>query len=175
MHDSAGSNSPATMGYGGAPLTALVVLRMLIGWHFLYEGLVKFLNPYWTSAHFLSESQGILSSFFTWLVTDPSRLGGVDFIVRWGLVLIGLGLIAGVLTRIATCAGIVLLLMFYLCNPPFPGLSYSVPMEGSYLIVNRTLIEAAALGVLWYFPTGQIIGLDRLIFRGRGKNDEDDS
>jgi thiosulfate dehydrogenase [quinone] large subunit len=84
-------------------------------------------------------------------------------------------LIAGVLTRIATCAGLMLLLLFYLCNPPFPGFTYSIPMEGAYLIVNRTLIEAAALGVLWYFPTGRIIGLDRLIFAGRKTTDEDDS
>ena len=109
MHDPGSSRLPMKQSYGGAPLTALVVLRMLIGWHFLYEGLVKFLNPYWTSALFLSESQGPFSGFFTWLVTDTSRLAGVDFLVKWGLVLIGLGLIAGVLTRIATCAGILLL------------------------------------------------------------------
>jgi hypothetical protein len=46
-------------------------------------------------------------------------------------------------------------------------------MEGSYLIVNRTLIEAAALGVLWYFPTGRIIGLDRLVFGDRGADEEE--
>lgn len=173
MSDPTSSTSPSIPSYGSAQLTALVVLRMLIGWHFLYEGLVKFMNPYWTAANFLSESQGVFSGFFTWLVIDPTRLGGVDFIIKWGLVLIGLGLIAGVITRIATCAGLVLLLLFYLCNPPFPGLTYSIPMEGSYLIVNRTLIEAAALGVLWYFPTGRIIGLDRLIFRGRNADEEE--
>jgi thiosulfate dehydrogenase [quinone] large subunit len=173
MSDPSNSASPAAPSYSSAQLTALVVLRMLIGWHFLYEGLVKFMNPYWTAAHFLSESQGPFSGFFTWLVTDPSRLGGVDFVVKWGLVLIGLGLIVGVITRAATCAGLLLLLMFYLCTPPFPGLTYSIPMEGSYLIVNRTLIEAAALGVLWYFPTGRIIGLDRLVFGDRGADEEE--
>ena len=28
----------------------LVTLRFLIGWHFLYEGISKLLNPYWSSA-----------------------------------------------------------------------------------------------------------------------------
>ena len=28
----------------------LVVLRVLIGWHFLYEGVSKLINPYWRSA-----------------------------------------------------------------------------------------------------------------------------
>ena len=34
-------------------LYGLVVLRVLIGWHFLYEGIAKLLNPYWSSAAFL--------------------------------------------------------------------------------------------------------------------------
>ena len=36
--------------YTNFQTTALVVLRVLIGWHFLYEGLAKLGNPYWTSA-----------------------------------------------------------------------------------------------------------------------------
>ena len=31
----------------------LVLLRVAIGWHFLYEGVVKILNPGWTAAGFL--------------------------------------------------------------------------------------------------------------------------
>ena len=31
----------------------LILLRMGIGWHFLYEGLVKLLSPGWTSAPFV--------------------------------------------------------------------------------------------------------------------------
>jgi thiosulfate dehydrogenase [quinone] large subunit len=173
MSNPAEYKSFTTPSYTSRQLTALVSLRMLVGWHFLYEGLAKFLNPYWTSANYLSESQGIFSWFFTWLVTSPSRLGTIDVFVEWALVLIGLGLIVGMFTRVASAAGLVLLLLFYFCNPPFPGLTYSIPMEGSYLIVNRTLIEAAALGVMWCFPTGRIIGLDRLIFRDRSTGKEE--
>ncbi|MEE3301924.1 MAG: DoxX subfamily, partial [Candidatus Neomarinimicrobiota bacterium] len=43
------------------------------------------------------------------------------------------------------------------------GLEYSRPGEGSYIIVNKNLIEACALWVLYVFPTGHIIGLDRLL------------
>lgn len=31
---------------------ALVLLRVLIGWHFLYEGYVKVINPNWSSDYF---------------------------------------------------------------------------------------------------------------------------
>lgn len=167
MVESGAAGAGRSMAYSRCQLAALVSLRMLIGWHFLYEGIVKVINPYWTSALFLSESEWIFSGFFTWLATDPSRLAAVDFVVKWGLVVIGLWLMAGLLTRIATWAGLVLLLLFYLCNPPFPGYAYSLPQEGSYLIVNKTLIEAAALWVLLAFPTGRLVGLDRLIVRNR--------
>ena len=151
--------------YSSSQWMALVGLRMLIGWHFLHEGIVKVLNPNWTSAEYLSESQGLFSGLFHWIVADPARLETVDFLNQWGLVLIGLGLIAGLLTRYATLAGITLLALYYLCNPPFPAYVYSMPAEGSYLIVNKVLIELSALCVLLVFPTGHIVGLDRLLVR----------
>jgi len=146
-------------------LSALVILRMLIGWHFLYEGITKVINPYWTSAGYLSESKWIFSGLFQAIVANPGALKVVDFLNEWGLILIGFALIAGFLTRIATIAGIVLLMLYYFATPPFVGLSYSFPTEGSYLIVNKTLIEAAALFVLAQFPTGTKIGLDIFLFR----------
>lgn len=161
MNDTAGS-----WGLSNARVAALVTLRMLIGWHFLYEGLVGVLYARWTAAGFLSGSQGVFSGFFLWLAAQP--LAVVDFANRWGLILIGVGLIAGLLTRYATLAGMVLLALYYLSNPPLPGLVYSPPTEGSYLIVNKVLIEAAALWVLLLFPTGQIVGLDRLLTRKTG-------
>jgi len=55
-----------------------------------------------------------------------------------GLVLIGLGLILGSFTRLATIGGIILLAFYYLSHPPFIGLKYILPMEGSYLVVSKT-------------------------------------
>jgi len=150
--------------YGNFQLTALVALRMLIGWHFFYEGLTKLLNPYWTSAGYLSEAQWWFQSMFLNLAANPSALAVVDFLNAWGLVFIGLGLMLGCLTRAATIAGIVLLALYYIAAPPFVGYAYSMPAEGSYLIVNKVLIELAALLVTLAFPTGRLVGLDRLIF-----------
>jgi thiosulfate dehydrogenase [quinone] large subunit len=150
--------------YTTTQLTGLVVLRVLIGWHFLYEGIVKVLNPYWSSAGFLLEAKGIFSGLATLIVASPTALRTVDFLNMWGLIAIGLGLIAGCLTRIASISGIALLFFYYVFNPPFIGYTYSTPVEGSYVIVNKNLIEMCALFVLTIFPTGTIIGLDRLIF-----------
>jgi len=38
----------------------LITLRFLIGWHLLYEGIFKLINPEWSSMAFLAESQWIL-------------------------------------------------------------------------------------------------------------------
>ena len=150
----------------GARLWAMVALRMLIGWHLLYEGLAKLTNPYWTSAGFLADSQGPLSGLYVWLASDPGRLTAVDWLNQWGLILIGAALILGICTRFVTLMGAVLLALYYLGSPPFPGVEISAPTEGSYLIVNKTLIEFVALIVLWLFPTGRQVGFDSYLSRG---------
>lgn len=140
--------------------TTLVLLRMLIGWHLLYEGIAKLLAPNWTSASFLKESQWILSGFSEWIISNPGVLQVVDFLNTWGLIAIGIGLILGLFTRLAAFSGAALLFIYYLNNPPMIGLEYSLPTEGNYLMVSKTLIEAVALLVLAGFPSGSVFGLD---------------
>jgi thiosulfate dehydrogenase [quinone] large subunit len=146
-------------------LISLVTLRVIIGWHFLYEGLVKITNPNWSSVGFLLDSEGLFKGFFYSLAANPTILRITDLLNIWGLIAIGLGMILGFLSRWALIAGVVLLGFYYLSHPPFVGLVYDMPMEGSYLIVNRILIELVALIVLLLFPTSREIGLDRFIFK----------
>ena len=153
-------NSPS---YSTLQLIALVGLRILIGWHFLYEGISKLLHPYWTSFSFLNESQWIFAGIFKWMAATPVVLEMVDFLNIWGQIFIGIGLIAGLFTRSACLAGAILLFLYYISNPPLIGYTYNVPQEGNYLFVNKNLIEMTALIVLFLFSTGYIIGLDRLI------------
>jgi thiosulfate dehydrogenase [quinone] large subunit len=152
---------------GPFQLTALVGLRMLVGWHFMYEGLAKIMNPYWTSAGYLQESQGWFSERFISLAADPGLLTAVDYLNQWGLLLIGLALLVGIFERVAGWAGILLLALYYLAAPPFPGLEYAIPAEGSYLIVNKLLIELAALLVVVSLPTADRVGLQRILGRSR--------
>jgi len=159
------SPHPDLWRYTRIKLWALVLLRVAIGWHFLYEGIAKLLNPYWTSAGFLLESKGPLAGLFHGIVANPTALRVVDILNTWGLIAIGLALMAGFLTRLASLAGMVLLVLYYICNPPLIGTTYSAPSEGAYLFVNKNVIEFLALWVLILFPTSKIIGLDGLIFR----------
>ena len=151
--------------YSTIQLVTLVTLRFIIGWHILYEGISKLLTPNWTSANFLNESQWIMSGISHWIVSNSAVLNAVDFLNTWGLIAIGTGLILGLFTRTAAIAGALLVFVYYLNNAPIIGIEYSVPTEGSYLIVSKTLIEAVALFALAVFPTGKIIGIDALITR----------
>jgi thiosulfate dehydrogenase [quinone] large subunit len=51
--------------------------------------------------------------------------------------------------------------LYYLAHPAFPWLPQS-PSEGSYWLVNKNLIEAAALLVLALFPTEKRFGIERM-------------
>jgi len=147
----------------------LVILRVTIGWHFLYEGFAKLYTPGWSSASYLELSRWFFADFFRAIAVNPTLLRIVDFLNIWGLILIGLGLIVGLFTRTTTVAGMLLLLLYYIANPPLVGLDFAVPVEGSYLVVNKNLVEFLALGVLLFFPTGAYAGLDRLLAARKAK------
>ncbi|MCL1973221.1 MAG: DoxX subfamily, partial [Bacteroidetes bacterium] len=87
----------------------------------------------------------------------------VDLINEWGLLLIGLGLICGAFSKIASLSGILLLALYSLSHPFFMDVQYIMPVDGNYLWIDRNMVEMAALLVLIFFPTSQIIGLDRFI------------
>ena len=146
---------------------ALALLRVLIGWHFLYEGIVKLMKPSWTAASFLQSARGPLANLFHWIANSPEALRYVDLMNIWGLILIGVGLIVGCLTRTASGAGIVLILLYYFCNPPFVGYFYSIPSEGSYLVINKNLVEAAALLVTLALASGRFYGIDQIFYKFR--------
>lgn len=158
--------------YTNSQVSLLVILRILIGWHFLYEGVVKLMNPSWSSLGYLADSKGFLSGVFASWASSPTTVTVIDFMNEWGLILVGLGLIMGCLTRISIIGGMVMLAFYYLSHPPMVGYKFALPSEGSYLWVNKNLIEIFALAVLLVFPTQHIIGIDRLIYGKKFSNEQ---
>lgn len=151
-------------------ILSLVLLRLAIGWHFLYEGLYKLFRSGWTSKHYLTDSKGWFSDYFIKIANDPTALAITDSLNIWGLTLIGAGLIAGCFTRYASIAGVVLLILFYVSHIPFIGSSYMIPTEGNYLWFDKNIVELCALIVTIAFPTSHIIGVDRFLYKRRQKN-----
>jgi thiosulfate dehydrogenase (quinone) large subunit len=144
-------------------LIAITVMRIFVGWHFLYEGIAKLTSPSWSAVGYLRQARGPLADSFRWLASQPNLLANADTITMWGLTLVGAFLILGLFTRLASLAGIAFILLFYLATPPFVGYFYSIPSEGSYLIVNKNLVELAALVVILVTGSGRFAGLDRIL------------
>jgi thiosulfate dehydrogenase [quinone] large subunit len=143
---------------------SIVLMRIFIGWHFLYEGIIKMYNPDWTSFGYIASAQGPLKPLFQLLASEPV-LGLVDILNIAALVVVGITLIVGIYEKLGALIGIGLLAVYYLAHPSFPWLM-QVNVEGSYWFVNKNLIELAACLVLYQFPTGQYFGLSR-VFKNR--------
>ncbi|MBX7255021.1 MAG: DoxX family protein [Candidatus Hydrogenedentes bacterium] len=156
-----------TEGASKSQLWVLTLLRIAIGWHFLYEGVVKLLTPGWTAKEYLLSSRWLLADGFHWMASQPTVMRLVDLANIWGLTLIGVCLILGLFTRISCLLGMCLLLLYYAAYPPFFGSDFGVVREGAYLIVDKNLVEAIALFALLFFPTGMFAGLDRFVFGKR--------
>ncbi|NLF99732.1 MAG: DoxX family membrane protein, partial [Lentisphaerae bacterium] len=125
----------------------IALLRMLIGWHFLYEGVWKLIQPGgWSSVGYLRMSSWFAAPMFKMIADTPWLLKTVDLMNMWGLTLIGLALIVGVMVRPAAAAGILLLAFYYVAQPPFLAAS----SEGHFLFIDRNVVEAVALlSVMW--------------------------
>ncbi len=154
------------MKYSTWQIISLTILRILIGWHFLYEGLVKFYTPNWSAKAYLAGSIGPFSKIYHNMAGSGWMLRAADTLNMWGLTLIGLSLFTGFLSKPFKIFGIILLLMYYMAYPPLAALGLNAHVEGSYWIVNKNLVEMAALFVLLMFPSSNITGIDRYI----GKN-----
>ena len=155
---------------------ALIALRTVIGWHFLYEAYYKIVSSpawspagtplvRWTSAGYLRGASGPLAWLFQRMV-NAGWTPWIDRAVKIGLLLIGLSLILGLFTRVGSWGALLFLSMVSLLYLPTIGVPQA-NNEGTYLIVNKTLIEAAAVCDLLVFNTGAIAGLDLLWYRNR--------
>ena len=127
------------------------ILRMAIGWHFLYEGIAKIAISSWSAQPYLANTTGFFSPFYHWVAASPA----IEFI-NWlniiGLILIGLGLFFGCFTRIAAASGAVLLLLYYFAYPPFGFSLINTSGESHLYIVNYQLVEAIVLTLLAVYP-----------------------
>ncbi len=146
--------------YTDAQLYLLVALRVIIGYHFLYEGFNKLFAVSWSSGGFLIQSNWIFSDIFIALANSSTFVAISDVLNIWGQIFIGLGLILGLFSRYAAFAGAALLLLYYVAIPPFVT---------SYTFVDRNLLELIGLLIIAYFQTSQIIGLDGLLSKIRSE------
>jgi uncharacterized membrane protein YphA (DoxX/SURF4 family) len=101
------------------------IVRMAIGWHFLYEGVSKLVITDWSSYSYLANATGPLSGFYHYIASSPHLLKLIDILNIYGLILIGIGLFIGIFARFAAVSGAILLTLYYFAYPPFGASLFS--------------------------------------------------
>lgn len=154
------------------PKLFISLLRVAIGWHFIYEGLSKILQGNWTASSYLMNTSGFLSGFYHALASSPAILKITDLLNMYGLFLIGLALFIGLFSRLASICGALLLTLYYFAYPPFGNPLISAA-DGHIFIVDKLFIEASALLFLFFYPE-KGFGIDSLIgfFRKKAHHTE---
>lgn len=127
----------------------LVFLRLLTGWWFLRAGLRKYTTPGSFDAGWFLEKPGTLVSPVLNAFAGGWTEAMVNAVVPAGEVLIGLGLLLGLLTRLAALNGAVLLCFFYFGNEAW--------RRG---FVNGDLLGLVAMLTVLLFGAGRIWGVD---------------
>lgn len=94
-----------------------------------------------------------------------SPITQLDFVTMWVITAVGVMLLAGLFTPLACLVGVGFLVLTYLTHPPFPWLALPPGTEGNPVFVNKNVIEALALMVIFVHPTGRWMGLDALLHR----------
>lgn len=131
----------------------LFLLRVSLGWMIFYAGITKILNPEWTAAGYLNNAK-TFPTLFQWFAS-PEMIGATNFFNEWGLTLIGVSLILGILVRSASFFGIILMLLYY-----FPVLTW--PMIGAHsYIIDEHIIYALVFAYFIYAAPGKVWGLDK--------------
>ena len=144
--------------YTKPQLYLLVAFRLILGYHFLYEGIDKLMTTTWSSGGFLIQSNWIFSDIFIAIANSPSLVAVSDVLNIWGQIFIGLGLVLGLFSTTAAIAGAILLLLYYIAIPPF--------IE-NLLFIDKNLLELFAFLIIAVFPTSKIFGIDLLISKYR--------
>ncbi|MEK7615495.1 MAG: DoxX family membrane protein [Patescibacteria group bacterium] len=128
------------------------LLRILMGFFFLHAGWSKIATEAWTAAPYLSTATGPFASWFQSLAGN----GTIDMLNMYGLFLIGLALLLGLLVRPAAAFGILLMVLYYFAQ---------FTQNTAHGFIDQHLI---IIGIFLLFLSGgfgHIWGIDGLVSR----------
>ena len=134
----------------------VLALRLVIGFAFLYSGLDKVLSGSFSAGGYLTNVAATNGNPLAGMFLRMGQTGWfVDFVnvaVPWGEVAIGLGIMVGLLTRLAAFFGALMMLLFYFGN-----------WDLAYGVINSDFMYMLVFLSVAAFGAGRILGLDAYI------------
>ena len=132
----------------------ILLLRVALGLNFFYLGFSALFNPT-LGTEIRARSFGDL---YAWLASPVVAGQGawVQPVAQWAFLIIGICLVLGLLTRIASIAGIILTLLSYLPTISFAAFNVSQFISDEVIIVICLLI-------IIFANAGAYLGLDNFI------------
>lgn len=131
----------------------LLFFRLAMGWTFLYAASHQVFVPGWSVAGFLESTKtfhGLYTQF-----TGPGIAPVLSFLVGYGHLLIGLSLVLGLMVRISSVFGILLMLLYWTAHMDFPYISNT-----NNFLVDEHIVFAGILVLLIVEHAGHVWGLD---------------
>lgn len=130
----------------------ILFLRLALGLNFFYLGFGVLFDPA-MGRDVRAHSFGDL---YSWLATRPLPGDWVHPFAQWAFLIIGICLMIGLLTRLSSIVGIVLVLFSFLPSVSFTALSISQFISDEVIVVICLLIIIAS-------GAGSYLGLDSFI------------
>ena len=138
--------------------TLIFLLRVSLGWVFLWAAIRQFGDPKWSAAQFLGGAKTFPGFYAVFM--QPEVLPIVNVLVKTGHLLIGLSLISGISVRLSSAFGALLMMLYY-----FPRLDFPYVGGPTYFIVEYHLVYAMVLVYLGAVQAGRYGGLASFVAR----------
>ena len=132
----------------------ILFLRVALGLNFFYLGMSALFNP----ALGKTVRAHSFGDLYTWLATNSTAGMGswVQPVAQWAFLIIGICLVLGLLTRLASIAGIILALLSYLPTVSFAAFNVSQ-------FISDEVIVVICLLIIIFSNAGAYLGLDNFI------------
>ena len=124
----------------------LLIARVLLGGLMLEAGINKLISGTFSISGYLANGTGPFAQWFATLIPSSPVLNSV---VISGEIIIGIALIFGLLLRLASLLGAIMMLLYYL--------PYLPPSQGW---INQQIIYMAVFIVLMFAGIGYFLGVD---------------
>ncbi len=130
----------------------ILFLRLALGLNFFYLGFSALFSP----ALGKTVRAHSFGDLYSWLATPASAGNWIQPVAQWAFLIIGICLVLGLLTRLASIAGIILALLSYLPTVTFAAFNVAQ-------FISDEVIVVICLLIIIFSNAGAYLGLDNFI------------